>query len=90
MNDWKLTDEEYSTFVYELNAQGANKWFLNIQAGFDDNGKWASEHFLHRVARKVRAAEEMYELLDDIYYNYEAGEEIDQQILRILKDIEGV
>ena len=90
MNDWKLTDDKYSTFAYELNNQGVNRWCLIIQAGFDDNGERTSEDFLHQVARKVRAADEMYKLLQDIYYNHEAGDIVDQQILRILEDIEVV
>jgi hypothetical protein len=36
MSEWKLDGE---TFIYELNQEGSNKWWLNIQPGWSDNGQ---------------------------------------------------
>lgn len=36
MSEWKLTGE---TFIYELNSEGSNRWWLNVAPGWGDNGK---------------------------------------------------
>lgn len=67
MSNWKLTEEENSSFVYQLNSMDTNRWWFGIQAGFDNDNKRTTEEELHKVALKVRAAEEMYVELERIH-----------------------
>ena len=59
----KLADEANSAFIYQLNANGSNKWFAQIQPGRDDNNVRTSDEELHQIALKMAASDVMYDAL---------------------------
>lgn len=63
MSDWKKAKGDES-FVYELNEQGSNRWFFQVQPGFESDGTRTSEEELAKVARMARASRVLYEALE--------------------------
>ena len=67
---WQITNKPNSTFIYKLNKNGTNEFDCALNPGFDDNGNRTSDERLHEVAKKMRAAdelfEELYKLLDSL------------------------
>jgi hypothetical protein len=56
MSEWKLEGE---TFIYELNQEGSNKWCLNIQPGWSDNGQKLGPEDISDVIDLVLSAKKL-------------------------------
>jgi hypothetical protein len=56
MSEWKLDGE---TFIYELNQEGSNKWWLNIQPGWSDNGQKLGPEDISDVIDLVLSAKKL-------------------------------
>ena len=61
MSEIKIAD---GTFVYQINAEGSNKWFFGIQPGLDDNNNRTSDEELASVAAKMAAVDDLCEALE--------------------------
>lgn len=51
------------TFIYELNAGGSNRWWLNVSPGHGDNGEKLANEDIKDVISLIAATREMYAAL---------------------------
>lgn len=53
---WKLCGHN---FIYQPNADGINRWYASVQAGFDDTGERVGSEEVERITRWILAAPTM-------------------------------